>query len=73
MGEVELGGAALPAVRVELQPGPLTKYGIGLEDVRAALAGANANSPKGYFDEAATRYQIYTNDQATWRRNIAIW
>ncbi len=65
VGEVELGGSALPAVRVELQPGPLAKYGIGLEDVRAALAAANANSPKGYFDVGPTRYQLYTNDQAT--------
>ena len=65
VGEVELGGSALPAVRVELKPGPLAKYGIGLEDVRAALAAANANSPKGYFDVGPTRYQIYTNDQAT--------
>ena len=65
VGDVELGGAALPAVRVELQPGPLNKYGIGLEDVRAALAAANANSPKGYFNVGGTRYQIYTNDQAT--------
>jgi multidrug efflux pump len=65
VGQVELGGAALPAVRVELQPGPLNKYGIGLEDVRAALAAANANSPKGYFDVGDQRYQIYTNDQAT--------
>jgi multidrug efflux pump len=65
VGSVELGGAALPAVRVELQPGPLNKYGIGLEDVRAALAAANANSPKGYFDQGGQRFQIYTNDQAT--------
>ncbi|WP_298222812.1 efflux RND transporter permease subunit [Acidocella sp.] len=65
VGEVELGGSALPAVRVELEPGPLAKYGIGLEDVRAALAAANANSPKGYFDVGPTRYQLYTNDQAT--------
>ncbi len=64
VGEVELGGSALPAVRVELQPGPLAKYGIGLEDVRAALAGANANAPKGYFDVGPARYQLYTNDQA---------
>lgn len=64
VGDVELGGAALPAVRVELQPGPLNKYGIGLEDVRAALAAANANAPKGYFNASGQRYQIYTNDQA---------
>ena len=47
IGQVIIGGAALPAVRVELNPTALFKYGIGLEDVRAALASANANSPKG--------------------------
>jgi multidrug efflux pump len=65
VGQVELGGAALPAVRVELQPGALNEYGIGLEDVRAALAAANANAPKGYFNVGPQRYQLYTNDQAT--------
>jgi multidrug efflux pump len=65
VGQVELGGSALPAVRVDLQPGPLNSYGIGLEDVRAALAAANANSPKGYINNAGLRYQIYTNDQAS--------
>ncbi|WP_297493853.1 efflux RND transporter permease subunit [Acidocella sp.] len=65
VGNVELGGSALPAVRVELDPGPLARYGIGLEDVRAAIAAANANAPKGYFNVAGTRYQIYTNDQAS--------
>jgi multidrug efflux pump len=40
------------------------KYGIGLEDVRAALASANANSPKGAVEEADHRFQLYTNDQA---------
>jgi multidrug efflux pump len=65
VGQVELGGAALPAVRVDLQPGPLNRYGIGLEDVRAALAAANANSPKGYIDAGVQRLQLYTNDQAS--------
>jgi multidrug efflux pump len=65
VGGVTLGGAALPAVRVELQPGPLNEYGIGLADVQAAIAAANANSPKGYFNVGPTRYQLYTNDQAT--------
>ena len=65
IGQVILGGSALPAVRVELNPQALFKYGIGLEDVRAALASANANSPKGTIDEGDQRFQIYTNDQAT--------
>ncbi len=65
IGNVIIGGSALPAVRVELNPQALYKYGIGLEDVRAALASANANSPKGTIDDGDRRYQIYTNDQAT--------
>ena len=65
IGSVFVGGSTLPAVRVELNPQALYKYGIGLEDVRAALASANANSPKGTIDDGGRRYQIYTNDQAT--------
>ena len=65
IGQVIIGGSALPAVRVELNPQALFKYGIGLEDVRAALASANANSPKGSIENGAQHYQIYTNDQAT--------
>ena len=64
IGNVSIGGSTLPAVRVELNPQALYKYGIGLEDVRAALASANANSPKGTIDDGNRRYQIYTNDQA---------
>jgi multidrug efflux pump len=65
IGQVIIGGSALPAVRVELNPQVMFKYGIGLEDVRAALASANANSPKGDIGDGSRRYQIYTNDQAT--------
>ena len=65
IGEVDVNGSALPAVRVELNPGALFKYGIGLEDVRAALASANANSPKGAIEDDNFHYQIYTNDQAS--------
>ena len=65
IGQVVIGGAALPAVRVELNPQALFKYGIGLEDVRAALASANANSPKGAIEADGQHYQLYTNDQAS--------
>ncbi|WP_137932292.1 efflux RND transporter permease subunit [Mesorhizobium comanense] len=65
VGEVSVGGSSLPAVRVELNPQVLYNYGIGLEDVRAALASANAHSPKGAIDAGDQRYQIYANDQAT--------
>ncbi|HXX51176.1 MAG TPA: efflux RND transporter permease subunit [Xanthobacteraceae bacterium] len=64
IGQVIIGGSALPAVRVELNPQALFKYGIGLEDIRAALASANANSPKGTIDDGNRRFQIYTNDQS---------
>ena len=65
VGDVNIGGASLPAVRVELNPLALAKYGIGLEDVRAALASANANRPKGVVEDGNLRFQIYTNDSGT--------
>jgi multidrug efflux pump len=65
IGEVVVGGSSLPAVRVELNPNALNKYGIGLEDVRAALASTNAHSPKGDIETGDRHYQIYDNDQAT--------
>jgi multidrug efflux pump len=64
IGEVVVGGSSLPAVRVDLTPQALYKYGIGLEDIRAALSSANAHSPKGGIDVGQQRYQIYANDQA---------
>ena len=65
VGQVIIGGSALPAVRVELNPQALFKYGIGREGVRAALASANANAPKGAIEQDDRHYQIYTNDQAS--------
>jgi multidrug efflux pump len=64
VGEVDIWGSSLPAVRVELNPTALFKYGLGLEDVRAALSAANANSPKGAIEAGDTHWQIYSNDQA---------
>src|ERR1700691_986868 len=65
IGDVTIGGGSLPAVRVELNPRALFQYGIGLEDVRAALSAANANSPKGALQQGDQRFQIYVNDTAT--------
>jgi multidrug efflux pump len=65
VGEVAVNGGSLPAVRAELNPTALYKYGIGLEDVRAALSSANAHSPKGSIDAGSRRFQLYANDQAT--------
>jgi multidrug efflux pump len=64
IGEVVVGGSALPAVRIELNPDALYKYGIGLEDIRAALASTNSHSPKGSIEVEKLHYQIYDNDQA---------
>ncbi len=64
VGQVSVGGSSLPAVRVELNPESLNKYGVALEDVRAALAAANANRPKGIVEEGDRYWQIYANDQA---------
>src|SRR5690349_16951363 len=63
VGQVKISGSSLPAVRVELNPLALFKYGIGLEDVRAALASANARSPKGMIEDHERRFQLYVNDQ----------
>ena len=65
VGDVELNGASLPAIRIELNPRALFKYGIGLEDVRAAVSAANANSPKGTIEQGPERLQVYANDSAT--------
>ncbi|HVZ44717.1 MAG TPA: efflux RND transporter permease subunit [Ramlibacter sp.] len=60
VGDVEIGGGSQPAVRVELIPFALSRYGIALEDVRAALQASTANRPKGDVDVQGRRLQIYT-------------
>jgi multidrug efflux pump len=64
IGQVTVGGSALPAVRAELNPTALNAYGIALSDVRTALANANANRPKGLVENADRVWWIYANDQA---------
>jgi multidrug efflux pump len=63
VGQVIVGGGALPAVRVELNPTALNRYGIGLEDVRAVLSATNVNRPKGQLADGTTASEILTNDQ----------
>ncbi len=63
VGQVIVGGSALPGVRVELNPMVLNKYGIGLDEVRAALGAANANRPKGELADRASAWEISTTDQ----------
>jgi multidrug efflux pump len=87
VGDVELGGGSLPAVRVELLPFALNRYGVAMEDVRAALQASNANRPKGAIEGNGQRFQIYSGSNTAsgglkavdyrnlvvaWRNNAAI-
>ncbi|HEY3198187.1 MAG TPA: multidrug efflux RND transporter permease subunit, partial [Nitrospirales bacterium] len=63
VGQVIVGGGSLPAVRVDLNPMALNKYGIGLEDVRHVLSSTNVNRPKGQMTDAGRTWEIQTNDQ----------
>ncbi|HWE51736.1 MAG TPA: multidrug efflux RND transporter permease subunit [Bryobacteraceae bacterium] len=63
VGQVVVGGSALPSVRIELNPTVLEKYGISLEQVRTTLSGSNANLPKGHFSDGHRMYQVGANDQ----------
>jgi multidrug efflux pump len=63
VGQVFVGGSAQPAVRVELNPMQLANNGVGLDAVRTALSNANANRPKGSFNDGKHRWQIDDNDQ----------
>ncbi|MDD2540595.1 MAG: multidrug efflux RND transporter permease subunit [Desulfuromonadaceae bacterium] len=63
VGQIFIGGGALPAVRAELNPLALNKYGISLAQVRAVLAGSNVNRPKGMLFNDTTLWEIHANDQ----------
>ena len=60
VGEVEIGGGSLPAIRVEVNPLALNQYGLSTEDVRAAIQASNANRPKGDVQGLEGRWQVYT-------------
>ena len=64
VGQVTVGGSSLPAVRVEVNPSALNKYGIGFEAVRSAITATNANRPKGALEDGDRHWQIGANDQA---------
>jgi len=63
VGQVSVGGGALPGVRVDVNPTELNKFGLGLEDIRTMLASANANRPKGDFHDINRVWSIGTTDQ----------
>ncbi|TMH06803.1 MAG: multidrug transporter subunit MdtC [Betaproteobacteria bacterium] len=64
VGQVNVGGGALPAVRVELNPDKLAANGIALDNVRMAITATNANRPKGAVEQGARYWQVGANDQA---------
>jgi multidrug efflux pump len=63
VGQVQIGGSARPAVRIEMNPSILANYGIGLEDVRTALGLVNSNEPKGGVSNGLVRWTFTDNDQ----------
>ena len=78
VGDVELGGGSLPAVRVSVNPYQINSYGIAMEDVRAAIEASNANRPKGLVEGKNGRsWQIYTNaagkSAADYRPLVVAW
>ncbi|WP_124308481.1 efflux RND transporter permease subunit [Pseudomonas chlororaphis] len=63
VGEVQIGGSSLPAVRIELEPQLLNQYGVALDDVRKTIAEANVRRPKGSVENSEQMWQVQANDQ----------
>ncbi|MCT8166499.1 MULTISPECIES: efflux RND transporter permease subunit [unclassified Pseudomonas] len=63
VGEVQIGGSSLPAVRVAVEPQLLNQYGIALDDVRTAVANANQRRPMGFVEDGQRNWQVRANDQ----------
>nr|WP_315405064.1 efflux RND transporter permease subunit [uncultured Pseudomonas sp.] len=63
VGEVQIGGSSLPAVRIELEPQLLNQYGVSLDDVRQTIANANVRRPKGFIEDTQRSWQVQANDQ----------
>jgi len=63
VGQVQVGGSSLPAVRVEVNPQPLSRYNVGLDQIGTFLQSANANKPKGALSNGQQEIPIYATDQ----------
>jgi len=63
VGQVQIGGGALPAVRIEINPNRLSALGLGIEDIRKAINAASGNRPKGFVESDERTWQIEANDQ----------
>ncbi|WP_257110877.1 efflux RND transporter permease subunit [Pseudomonas ficuserectae] len=71
VGEVQIGGSSLPAVRIELEPQMLSQYGVSLDDVRTAITGANVRRPKGFVEDDQHNWQVQANDQLETAKDYA--
>ncbi|HMD50948.1 MAG TPA: efflux RND transporter permease subunit, partial [Bryobacteraceae bacterium] len=63
VGQVNVGGSALPAVRVEVNPQPVSDYNVGLDAIGTFLQGANANKPQGEISDGHTAWTLSATDQ----------
>ena len=75
VGEVEVSGSSLPAVRVQLNPGMLTHYGVALDEVRSAISAVNASVPLGVLETDTLRWQLATSEtlrQATDYQDLVV-
>ena len=63
VGEVQIGGSSLPAVRIELEPQLLNQYNVSLDDVRTAIDGTNVRRPIGFVEDGERQWQVQANDQ----------
>ncbi|KPX31172.1 efflux RND transporter permease subunit [Pseudomonas ficuserectae] len=71
VGEVQIGGSSLPAVRIELEPQMLSQYGVSLDDVRTAITVANVRRPKGFVEDDQHNWQVQANDQLETAKDYA--
>ncbi|MCD5981636.1 multidrug efflux RND transporter permease subunit [Pseudomonas sp. CDFA 610] len=71
VGEVQIGGSSLPAVRIELEPQLLSQYGVSLDDVRNAITGSNVRRPKGSVENDQHNWQVQANDQLETAKDYA--
>lgn len=63
VGEVQIGGSSLPAVRIELEPNMLDQYGVSLDEVRTTITASNVRRPKGFVEDSQHNWQVQANDQ----------
>lgn len=63
VGEVQIGGSSLPAVRIAVEPQLLNQYGLSLDEVRTAVSNANQRRPMGFVEDAERSWQVRANDQ----------